>query len=110
MFYTYDDVPLYWDAWDIMDYHLETRKELQNFIETTPVSSFATGPIVGGYKWGGRFGAKGESIITRYTILRAESELIEYYTVVDWHEDHKLLKVEFPVDVLARSCSNLGNI
>jgi len=21
----YDDVPLYWDAWDVMDYHLETR-------------------------------------------------------------------------------------
>lgn len=24
----FDDVPLYWDAWDVMDYHLETRKEL----------------------------------------------------------------------------------
>jgi len=21
----FDDVPLYWDAWDVMDYHLETR-------------------------------------------------------------------------------------
>jgi alpha-mannosidase len=24
----YDDVPLFWDAWDVMDYHLETRKIL----------------------------------------------------------------------------------
>lgn len=24
-FILYDDVPLYWDAWDVMDYHLETR-------------------------------------------------------------------------------------
>uniref|UniRef100_A0A0B7AQ48 Glycosyl hydrolase family 38 C-terminal domain-containing protein n=1 Tax=Arion vulgaris TaxID=1028688 RepID=A0A0B7AQ48_9EUPU len=23
-FLLYDDVPLYWDAWDVMDYHLET--------------------------------------------------------------------------------------
>ena len=21
----FDDVPLFWDAWDVMDYHLETR-------------------------------------------------------------------------------------
>lgn len=24
-FVIFDDVPLYWDAWDVMDYHLETR-------------------------------------------------------------------------------------
>ncbi|VDK25297.1 unnamed protein product, partial [Anisakis simplex] len=25
-FVIFDDVPLYWDAWDVMDYHLETAK------------------------------------------------------------------------------------
>lgn len=29
-FVLFDDVPLFWDAWDVMEYHLETR---------TPVSS-----------------------------------------------------------------------
>ena len=24
-FVMFDDVPLYWDAWDVMDYHLQTR-------------------------------------------------------------------------------------
>lgn len=24
-FVLFDDVPLFWDAWDVMDYHLETR-------------------------------------------------------------------------------------
>lgn len=24
-FVLFEDVPLYWDAWDVMDYHLETR-------------------------------------------------------------------------------------
>lgn len=24
-FALFDDVPLYWDAWDVMDYHLQTR-------------------------------------------------------------------------------------
>lgn len=27
-FLVYDDVPLFWDAWDVMDYHLETKKEI----------------------------------------------------------------------------------
>lgn len=25
-FVIYDDIPLYWDAWDVMDYHLETGR------------------------------------------------------------------------------------
>lgn len=25
-FVIFDDVPLYWDAWDVMDYHLETGR------------------------------------------------------------------------------------
>ena len=25
-FVMFDDIPLYWDAWDVMDYHLETGK------------------------------------------------------------------------------------
>ena len=24
-FVLFDDVPLYWDAWDVMPYHMETR-------------------------------------------------------------------------------------
>jgi alpha-mannosidase len=27
------------------------------------------------------------------------------YTIVDWKEDHKMLKVEFPVDVLSRDAT-----
>ncbi len=27
-FVIFDDVPLFWDAWDVMEYHLETRKPL----------------------------------------------------------------------------------
>lgn len=26
-FVIFDDVPLYWDAWDVMDYHLQTRSK-----------------------------------------------------------------------------------
>ena len=28
----YDDEPLYWDAWDVMDYHLETPRPLNQVL------------------------------------------------------------------------------
>ena len=28
-FVMYDDIPLYWDAWDVMDYHLETGQVVE---------------------------------------------------------------------------------
>ena len=101
--YIYDDVPIFWDAWDVMDYHLETRKLIPIEIQTDPVP-FAQGPVVGGYKWTGTFGTHG-STFERYTFLRANSPLVEYLLVVDWKEDHKFLKVEWPVDILAREAT-----
>uniref|UniRef100_A0A8C2E163 Glycosyl hydrolase family 38 C-terminal domain-containing protein n=1 Tax=Cyprinus carpio TaxID=7962 RepID=A0A8C2E163_CYPCA len=36
-FTLFDDVPLYWDARDVMDYHLQTRKPVIGFIEPAMV-------------------------------------------------------------------------
>lgn len=58
-----------------MDYHLETRREPPNLVTNENAVSFAPGPIVGGYKWGATFG-NGSSFI-RYTIMRADSPMIE---------------------------------
>lgn len=29
-FVIFDDVPLFWDAWDVMDYHMETREVINS--------------------------------------------------------------------------------
>lgn len=102
MLYIYDDIPLYWDAWDVMDYHLETKK-VPDFSAASAVTTFGEGPIVGGYKWSAKFGDA--SSLTRYTIIRADSPMVEYLLVVDWKETHKFLKVEFPVDILSREAT-----
>ncbi len=34
-FCIFDDVPLFWDAWDTMEYHLETRKIVEGGKMTT---------------------------------------------------------------------------
>jgi alpha-mannosidase len=44
----------------------------------------------------------GRSRIAQTVRLAAGSRRIDFLTEVDWHEDHKLLKVAFPVNVHAR--------
>ena len=34
-FVLFDDIPLFWDAWDVMEYHLETR-----FHHTTDIEPY----------------------------------------------------------------------
>ncbi|KFM70079.1 Alpha-mannosidase 2C1, partial [Stegodyphus mimosarum] len=38
-FLIFDDVPLYWDAWDVMDYHLETgRSAIKEIVEPLKIT------------------------------------------------------------------------
>ncbi|ERS98951.1 hypothetical protein HMPREF1624_04146 [Sporothrix schenckii ATCC 58251] len=96
-FVIFDDKPLYWQAWDVEVYHLDTRKEL----ETTAV-------YIGEAK------AHRVSVVTetrisdkssiRTTIslaaaLPGQPSTVEVTSDVDWHETMQFLKVEFPVTV-----------
>ncbi|TSM52283.1 Alpha-mannosidase 2C1 [Bagarius yarrelli] len=94
-FVVFDDIPLYWDAWDVMDYHLQTRK---------PVLDVAQPPEVllsGGLRGSVTFSLciSGKSSITQEVILDADCPYIKFSTKVNWLEAHKFLKVEFPVQV-----------
>ena len=42
-FVLFDDIPLFWDAWDVMEYHLETRKPVNKSIQGALVEE--TGPL-----------------------------------------------------------------
>lgn len=72
-FYIFDDLPMIWDAWDVMDYHLETKRE-PDFSEVA-FQNIAQGDVVGCYRWRAKFG--NESTIEKYAILRADSPMIE---------------------------------
>ena len=103
----YDDQPLYWDAWDVELYHLETPQEL-GYGKTTIVDQ---GPLRVGllveYKISEESWIKTTISLDAYipsvhnyahgfkdplTYLQFESE-------VEWHENRKFLKAEFPVDI-----------
>ncbi|XP_038124720.1 alpha-mannosidase 2C1 [Cyprinodon tularosa] len=94
-FVIFDDVPLYWDAWDVMDYHLQTRKPVLEVVQ--PVQVVSSGGVRGSVSFTLRISDK--STVTQEIIMDAMCPYIKFNTKVQWEESHKFLKVEFPVGV-----------
>ncbi|XP_039881724.1 alpha-mannosidase 2C1 [Simochromis diagramma] len=94
-FVMFDDVPLYWDAWDVMDYHLQTRKPVAEVVQ--PVHVVSPGGLRGSVSFTLRISDK--STITQEIIMDAMCPYIKFSTEVQWADSHKFLKVEFPVRV-----------
>ncbi|KAI9770329.1 MAG: Glycoside hydrolase, 38 vacuolar alpha mannosidase [Geoglossum simile] len=102
-FVIFDDKPLYWQAWDVEVYHLETRKELQSgetkIVEEGPDRvSVVTETKISEKSW------------VKTTISLAASgsggpSYIEIQSEVEWRETMKFLKVEFPVDIVNTEAS-----
>jgi alpha-mannosidase len=102
-FVIFDDKPLYWQAWDVEVYHLETRKELQSgetkIVEDGPHRvSVVTETKINEKSW------------VKTTISLAASgsggpSYVEIQSEVEWRETMKFLKVEFPVDVVNTEAS-----
>ncbi|KAJ7311155.1 hypothetical protein JRQ81_006760 [Phrynocephalus forsythii] len=94
-FVLFDDIPLYWDAWDVMDYHLETRKAITCLLK--PLEIAQPGGLRGSVTFSLRIGEN--SSLLQEVILDSASPCICFRTQVEWKEAHKFLKVEFPVKV-----------
>ncbi|XP_076979834.1 alpha-mannosidase 2C1 isoform X1 [Tamandua tetradactyla] len=94
-FVLFDDVPLYWDAWDVMDYHLETRKPVLGQVGTLAVGS------EGGLRGSAWFllQLSPNSRLSQEVVLDIGCPYVRFHTEVHWHEAHKFLKVEFPARV-----------
>ncbi|MEC0169224.1 alpha-mannosidase [Paenibacillus graminis] len=94
-FHFFHDRPTLWDAWDI-----DSRYEAQPAGEAELVEKYVlhAGKVrdVLRFRW-----KLGHSLITQDLILYAHDRRIDFKTHVDWNEAHKLLKVGFPVDVVA---------
>ena len=99
--YTAEDMPLFWDAWDIDRYYrdtirYETRLLRREVAEDGPL--FIT--IHSEYKIGRA------STVRQDMRFFADSRRIEWRSEVDWQEKHTLLKVGFGVDVCADTWRN----
>ncbi|KAJ0069635.1 hypothetical protein NL108_011564, partial [Boleophthalmus pectinirostris] len=94
-FVLFDDVPLYWDAWDVMDYHLQTRRPVVDLVDQTRV--LTSDQLRATVRFSLRISDR--SSITQDIIMDANCPYLKFNTQVEWRESHKFLKVEFPVSV-----------
>ncbi|XP_053397678.1 alpha-mannosidase 2C1-like isoform X2 [Mercenaria mercenaria] len=100
-FIMHDDIPLYWDAWDIMDYHLETRKPVEVVMSEAKIVE--EGPLRAAVKVQLKISEK--SRIDQVITLDVGSPYLKFSTKVEWNENRKLLKVEFPTSIHTREAA-----
>jgi len=90
----HDDVPIYWDAWDLWIYYQETKRELQ-------ADSYKVDNDMKKHRATIEFKYKisDKSTLTQTMVVYATSRRIDFKTTVDWHEEHKILRTYFPLSL-----------
>ena len=92
-FKLFKDQPTYFDAWDIDSMYEQTPVTLN---DKATVEVVAAGPLFATLRVSRKLH---HSPMTQEITLRAGSRRVEFRTVVDWAEQHKLLKVGFDTNI-----------
>ena len=93
----FEDMPLYWQAWDVEVYHLESRKELPARMTSIVLNaahkvSVMTETKISEHSWA-------KTNISLSAALSDQPSYVEMQSEIEWRESMKFLKVEFPVDI-----------
>lgn len=115
-FLLYDDVPFFWDAWDTFAYSLEKVQVATGTLPSIPSDSSSSevwnvsltvleaGPLRCRIRCVyTTLGYNKDTWLSQDILLSKDSALIQFNTVVEWHEQHKMLKVEFPLQLSGTS-------
>ncbi|KAI7899040.1 glycosyl hydrolases family 38 N-terminal domain-containing protein [Cokeromyces recurvatus] len=94
VFRLYEDVPLFWDAWDVEIYHLEKYKT----IEEGSVQILEQGPLRASILIEKEISKT--SRLRQIVVLNIHSQRLDFETEVDWNENRQFLKVEFAWDIM----------
>ncbi|KAG0178210.1 Glycoside hydrolase, 38 vacuolar alpha mannosidase, partial [Apophysomyces sp. BC1021] len=97
VFKMFEDIPLFWDAWDVEIYHLEKGRT----VEEGSIQILEQGPLRAALLIEKRISENSQ--LRQIVILTAISKRIDFETEVDWNENRQFLKVEFAWDILADS-------
>jgi alpha-mannosidase len=92
VFQLFEDKPNFWSAWDIDAFTLETGQDL---LRSESFEIVERGPVRVAAEVIKRFG----NSTIRQRISLGPTPGIRFDTLVDWHEENKLLKVAFPVNI-----------
>jgi len=99
----YDDKPLYWQAWDVEVYHLNSRQELSPnkvYISSSSPSkvSLTIETKISDKSWI-------TTTLSLPAVVGDSPSAIEIEADIEWQETMKFLKVEFPVDIVNTEAS-----
>ena len=94
----YEDKPMNYDAWDIDIYYTQKHED----IPACDIRCLEDGPLRMVIRFVYRYRA---SEIEQDMIVYADNRRIDFVTKADWHEDHRLLKTLFEVDIRATKAS-----
>ena len=92
----YRDMPVEYDAWDIDDSFEDQVWEIDTLVSAEVVE---TGPHRAAIRLEWRYE---RSRVVQIVALEAGSDRLDFDSFVDWHEHDTLVKVAFPLDVLAQ--------
>lgn len=93
------DTPTQWDAWDIDEHY---RRNTQDLVEATAVE-IVEGPAGQALRIERSFGS---SRVVQHLSMEDSAARLEISTDVDWHEQKKLLKLAFPLDLHAERATS----
>lgn len=99
----FDDKPLYWQAWDVEVYHLNSRVELAPQKVSITEDSYARVSLTIETKISDKSWVK--TILSLPASIGDAPTAIEISAEIEWHETMKFLKVEFPVDIVNTEAS-----
>lgn len=99
-FVLFDDQPNNWDAWDVDVFHLEKRFDQPGAISCKVIEP---GPLRASIAFEYHIGS--HSNLKQVVSLTSLSPRLDFANEIEWHERHKFLKVEFPVNVRAANAT-----
>ncbi|WP_125899166.1 alpha-mannosidase [Boudabousia liubingyangii] len=88
----YQDFPNMWDAWDLDPFYRQSQEQIGSRQVDEP--RWHQGNIQ--VPWSATFG---NSTVKGLWTLRADQKAVDLSLDIDWHEEEKLLKCSFPVNV-----------
>jgi alpha-mannosidase len=95
-FKMYQDIPSAFDAWDIDSMYRQSPVDLP---DKADIKILSNGPLFGQLQVKRKL--NNSTMVQEITIYR-NSRRMDFHTVIDWQERHKLLKVNFPVGYHAK--------
>lgn len=97
-FQAFEDYPRQYDNWEMTSYYKQKKWVLEEPAQITPIrdGDRAGLQVVKPYM---------HSTITQNIWLCAGSRRIDFETQIQWHEQHQILKVAFPLDVHATAAT-----